>query len=370
MIVIEEEGSLEELVEKMDSLTGYGPQTRTLHFDVDVNKYEEWECKFLAYMHLKKLKRVILPDGGQTTALKLEEAYSELVQVLDSRSLNLIMRDAQNDGREALKILREHYAGRSKQRIVSLYKSLCNLKKEDNTELTDYIIKAESAAAALRMAGEVVSDGLLQSMVLNGLPNSYNGFEDIITQREKVMTFADFKVAIRNYEENRRPSTGIESQFSSIMKVQNTSNRRWREGNAMEQRMSNNNSNSYNNNGDSNPNNSNNNHNGNRSWNQRNWSNSNARSGRNGYECYTCGEYGHKFFECTKNVQVQSNLNQIWCDHCESSKHTYQSCRNRINTKDGINLVRAADSTDGEEHSFVFGVQNGKLCSQDIPSTG
>ena len=203
----------------MDRSTGYGPQIRAVNFDGDVSKYEEWECKFLAYMHLKKLKKVILPDGGQTTAAKLEEAYSELVQVLDSRSLNLIMRDARDDGREAMRILREHYAGRSKQRIVSLYKSICNLKKDENTDLTDYIIKAESAAAALRLAGEVVSDGLIQSMVLNGLPDSYKGFEDIITQREKVMTFADFKVAIRNYEENRRTNDDMASRFASVMKV-------------------------------------------------------------------------------------------------------------------------------------------------------
>ena len=176
------------------------------------------------------------------------------------------------------------------------------------------------------------------------------------------MTFAGFKVAIRNYEENRRPSTGLEGQFSTIMKVQNTNIRRGCNGNGMEQRMSNNSSNSYINN------NSNSNHNGNRSWNHRNWSNSNAHSGRSGYESDRCGEYIHKSFECTNNLQVQLNQNQIWCDHCESSKHSYQSCRNRINTKDGIALVREANatiSTDGEEHSFVFGVQNGKFWSQD-----
>ena len=242
----------------MDSLAGYGPAARGLYFDGDAQKWEEWEVKFLAYMNLKKLKRVVLSDGGQTTAIKLEEAFSEMVQFLDSRSLHLVMRDARDNGREALRILKEHYAGRGKQRIVSLYKTLCNMKMNEDMELTDYIIKGETVAAALKSAGEVVSDGLLQSMLLNGLPESYKGFEDIITQKDKIMTFSDFKVAIRNYEENRRMPTGIENQFSNIMMIQDK-NQHERRG--PERRMNNNSSN----------NNSNNNNNNNNNNNSKNW---------------------------------------------------------------------------------------------------
>ena len=109
--------------------TGYGPSARQcgMIFNGDPEKWEQWECKYLAYMNIKKLKKVVLPDGGTATPEQLEEAFSEMVHLLDERSLNLIMRDAKDNGREALKILREHYAGRSKQRIVSLYKTLCNL---------------------------------------------------------------------------------------------------------------------------------------------------------------------------------------------------------------------------------------------------
>ena len=172
---------------------GYGLPARGLYFGGDSNKWEEWEVKFLAYMNLKKLKKVIMQDGGQTTPAKLEEAFSELVQFLDNRSLHLVMRDARDNGREAMKILRNHYAGRGKQRIVSLYKTLCNMRMKDGMELTDYIIKGETVAAALKSAGEIISDGLLQSMLLNGLPESYKAFEDIITKKEKVITFSDFK---------------------------------------------------------------------------------------------------------------------------------------------------------------------------------
>ena len=103
--------------------TGYGPAQRCI-FDGDEDKYEQWECKMLAYMKLRKLKHVILP-GAPASAEKKEECFSELVGLLDDRSLNLIMRDAQDDGRRALEILRAHYAGTGKQRILSLISPKC-----------------------------------------------------------------------------------------------------------------------------------------------------------------------------------------------------------------------------------------------------
>ena len=38
----------------------------------------------------------------------IKRAYTELVQYIDERSLQLIMRDASNDGRKALQILHNH----------------------------------------------------------------------------------------------------------------------------------------------------------------------------------------------------------------------------------------------------------------------
>ena len=315
----------------MDSLTGYGPTARGLFFDGDSNKWEEWEVKFLAYMNLKKLKKVIMQDGGQTTPAKLEEAFSELVQFLDSRSLHLVMRDARDNGREAMKILRDHYAGRGKQRIVSLYKTMCNMKMKNGMELTDYIIKGETVAAALKSAGEVISDGLLQSMLLNGLPESYKAFEDIITQKEKVMTFSDFKVAIRNYEENRRVSIDtIENQFSSVMKMQHDGGR----DRSVERR------NEYRSNG----------------YNNRDQTPQNRSQGNNSkITCYSCGGCGHKSAECPNNKKKVEEPK--WCTYCESSKHSTRSCLNKESAKDQLKVAIDAEE-ESQSHSFCFGVSN------------
>ena len=68
---------------------------------------------------------------------------------------------------------------------------------------TDYIIRAETAATALKAAEEVISDGLLIAMALKGLPSNYKTFATVVMQKEKQMTFAEFKTALRNYEMNK-----------------------------------------------------------------------------------------------------------------------------------------------------------------------
>ena len=48
--------------------------------------------------------------------------------------------------------------------------------------MTDYVIRAETAAAALRNAKEEVSDSLLIAMVLKGLPDNYKPIVVVVTQ--------------------------------------------------------------------------------------------------------------------------------------------------------------------------------------------
>jgi len=180
----------------MSQLTGYGTSRTQVIFDGDETKYELWETKMLAYsyMRLKKLKSVILPataaeaadPATAPTSDQKEEAFSELIFLLDERSQNLIMRDAKDDGRKALEILRQHYAGHGKQ-LVCLYITLTSLAKQKDENVTDYMLRAEKAATSLKSAGQIISDELLVAMVLKGLPARYNPFEVVINQQTKVM---------------------------------------------------------------------------------------------------------------------------------------------------------------------------------------
>ena len=187
------------------NLTGYGPR-RTLIFDGDENKFELWEVKFLGYMRLQKLHGVFVPVEGKDPpdAATKAQAFAELIQCLDDRSLSLVIREAKDDGKKALDVLREHYQGKSKPRIMALYTELTSLHMGEKETTTDYIIRAETAATSLKTAGEVISDGLLVAMALKGLPNRFKTFSTIVMQKDKQMTFSEFKVALRNHEENER----------------------------------------------------------------------------------------------------------------------------------------------------------------------
>ena len=67
-------------------------------------------------MRLQKLYDVVIPKKGETSAPNAEKrasAFSEWIQCLDDR-ISLVIREANNDGRGALKVLREHYQGKEK----------------------------------------------------------------------------------------------------------------------------------------------------------------------------------------------------------------------------------------------------------------
>ena len=69
-------------------------------------------------MSIQDLKKTLLEADPDVS--KNEKAYAELVMLLDEKSLALVMHDAADDRQKTLKILREHYKGTSKPRILTL----------------------------------------------------------------------------------------------------------------------------------------------------------------------------------------------------------------------------------------------------------
>ena len=92
-----------------------------LVFDGDEAKYEVWETKLLGYFRLLGLKNTVLNEPVEEAEKaadpeKNADAYAELILMLtlDDKSLSLVMRDAQHDGRKVLNILRDYYARKGK----------------------------------------------------------------------------------------------------------------------------------------------------------------------------------------------------------------------------------------------------------------
>ncbi|CAB3992128.1 Retrovirus-related Pol poly from transposon TNT 1-94 [Paramuricea clavata] len=186
----------------MASSTGYGPRAKIL-FNGDERKYELWETKFMGYLHILKLKETV--ESAEPNEAKNADVYAELIQVLDDRSLSLVMRDAKDDGKKAISILREHYMSSGKPKIIALYTELTTLNKGEAESVTDYMLRAEAATAALKNAGEEVGDALLIAMILKGLPLEFKAFNTVITQKDKQPSYTEFKVALRAFEENEKP---------------------------------------------------------------------------------------------------------------------------------------------------------------------
>ena len=188
--------------------TGYGPSGHRsrLYFDGNPVSYPIWETRFLNFLYTqdKKVHKAILPkppstEDETTFADNNRMAYAELVQVLDEKSLLLVLTDAADDGRKALHILRQHFASTEKPRVLTLYEELTTLHMMEHEDITDYIIRGERAATGLRTAGEQISDNLIIAMLLKGLPESFKPFVVVHTQLDKVKTLAEFKSSLHNY---------------------------------------------------------------------------------------------------------------------------------------------------------------------------
>ncbi|KAK3895509.1 hypothetical protein Pcinc_000748 [Petrolisthes cinctipes] len=86
--------------------TGYGPSTRLI-FDGDEAKYELWEVKFKGYLLVQKLHGVV--RDANPDAEKNAQVFAELVQVLDDKSINLIIRDADDDVKSVNKVEKDFH---------------------------------------------------------------------------------------------------------------------------------------------------------------------------------------------------------------------------------------------------------------------
>ena len=145
-----------------------------------------------------------------------------LIQLIDDRSLALVMREAKDDGRKALGILRNHYAGKGKPRVIALYIELTSLRKNPDQSATDYILKAEKITNSLRNTGATVSDSFIIAMLLKGLPSEYKPFVAVVTQSDDThKNFPKFKVAFRNFEDTEQTRVG---NRDSVMKSHFRSN--------------------------------------------------------------------------------------------------------------------------------------------------
>ena len=114
--------------------------------------------KFYGITLYFKVERYLRSD--KPNVAKNADVYAELIQVLDNRSLSLFMRDTKD-------------MSSGKPKVIALYTELTTLCEGEAEKVTDYMLRAEWAVAALRDAEEEFSDALLMAMIVKGLPSEF-----------------------------------------------------------------------------------------------------------------------------------------------------------------------------------------------------
>ena len=273
--------------------TGYGPSAvnNRLLFDGDEERYQLWECKFVARLHTLKLAETLDCADQTFDTSKNAQIFYELVQLLDDKSLQLIINDAKNDGRKSIEILRNFYVGSSRPRIISLYHEITSLHKSETESVTDYMLRGEKLATSLKSAGQTVSDQLLIAMILKGLDDSYKAFSTVITQRKEDPSFSEFKTSLRSFEESEKVRTSSAAAADDrVMQV-----KAQRAHQAMRAK------------------------------------------------CYNCGIRGHFQADCKEPKRNNNNSNNSsrkkWCNLCKNKTHNTDDCRKRSN----VNNVKTND---------------------------
>ena len=176
-------------------------QRRCRQFSGEEDDFAYWSEKFEGYMHTKKLREHLL---GIDTSNDDENynIWAELVQCLDKRSIMILKSECKVNGPEAWKRLTAHFSSSETPRLMNLLEQLTSLSLKPTEEMTDYLIRAETLLFSLEVAGEKISGKLLVSVVLKGLPNSYEYFKTVHDSSKAPTSFSDLKKALKNFADS------------------------------------------------------------------------------------------------------------------------------------------------------------------------
>ena len=176
---------------------------RCLQFSGEEDDFAYWSEKFEGYVHTKKLRRQLLGSDTSNEDEKYNK-WAELVQCLDKRSLMMLKSECKGNGPEAWKRLSAHFSSSGMPRVMNLLEQLTSLSLKPTEEVTDYLIRVETLSSSIEVAGEKISEKLLVSIVLKGLPDSCEYFQTVHGFSKAPTPFSDLKKALKDFEDSQK----------------------------------------------------------------------------------------------------------------------------------------------------------------------
>ena len=137
-----------------------------------------WQDGFEGFCYRKKLLNLLKGVYADTNDKKYE-IWAYLVQCLDSRSILMLTNDCKGDGPKAWQLLRDHFNSTETTKLMNLLEKFTTLRLEPTESMADYLTRAEYVSKHLEHAGEKVSENMLTSIVLKGLPSEYDYFKTV-----------------------------------------------------------------------------------------------------------------------------------------------------------------------------------------------
>ena len=178
-----------------------------LQFSGKDDDFPVWQERFEGFCFTKKAKLLKVLNGDEAgTNVERYELWAYLVQCLDRRSVLMLTNDCKGDGQKAWEMLRNHFNSTETPRLMNLLEKFTTLRLEPSEGMVDYLTRAEHVSKQLELAGEKVSENMLTSIVLKGLPQEYDYYKTVHDFSKDKATFAEDKRALKSYESSRNCS--------------------------------------------------------------------------------------------------------------------------------------------------------------------
>ena len=134
--------------------TGYEAQQRRIGSTVNISHmcftgkaddYETWEEKVFAFLSEQGYEEILNREGGTSaeSSLMKKRVYNIIIQLLDRESIRLVRHDGKHDGQKVFQILRNHYCGAGRSKLLSLFTEVGSLHKEQDESITTYVLRCE-----------------------------------------------------------------------------------------------------------------------------------------------------------------------------------------------------------------------------------